>query len=118
MLKKIREKPHHEKQIIAGIITVILFFGIVFIWWSSRDARSRELEVQAKTVSPIDGVTSMFSGFVSGFKEKMANTPTKEITETTTRATEKVFDLSGVVIIDPSSSVATTTEATSTHQGL
>lgn len=110
LLIRIREKPHHIKQSIALAITIVIFSGILFVWWSSRDARSREMEVRGKTVSPIDGVSAMFDGFVSGMKERMTSNPAsleKSDLEATATSTDS-FDLSGVVVIDP---VATTTKA-------
>lgn len=110
MLKKLREKPHHIKQILSLAFTVFIFSGILFVWVSSWDARARDKEVRGKTVSPITGVTSMFDGFVSGLKERMSGTPS--FVETDGKATNTVppvtatstdtFDLSGVVIIDSS----------------
>ncbi len=119
MLTTIRSKPHHEKQIIAGIITVILFSAIVFVWWSSRDARSNELVVQAKTVSPIEGVTSMFSGFVAGFTKEVSKASVDKNNEIAAPTAGSSFDLSGVVVIDPSITTATTTATSTTPlQGL
>lgn len=100
MLEKIRAKPHHIKQSISLAVTIVIFSAILFVWVSSRDARSREIEVRAKTVSPVDGVSAMFDGFMSGFKERMSGAPTTAKQATTTDN----FDLSGVVIIDPSGS--------------
>lgn len=100
MLEKLREKPHHIKQSISLAVTLVIFSGILFVWVSSRDARSREMEVREKTVSPVDGVSAMFDGFLSGFKERMSSAPTRALPATTTDD----FDLSGVVIIDPSAS--------------
>ena len=103
MLQKLREKPHHIKQSISLAITIVIFSAILFVWVSSRDARSREVEVREKTVSPVDGVSVMFDGFLSGFKERMSGASSREKQATTTDS----FDLSGVVIIDSS---ATTTK--------
>ena len=76
---------------------------------SSWDARARDKEVRGKTVSPVIGITSMFDGLVSGFKDKMSGTPSFVETDgkatgpapLVTATTTDVFDLSGVVIIDP-----------------
>lgn len=107
MLQKLREKPHHIKQSISLGITIVIFSAILFVWVSSRDARSREIEVREKTVSPVDGVSVMFDGFLSGLKDRTSKalSPNKE-TATTTPTDD--FDLSGVVVIDPS--LATTTK--------
>jgi hypothetical protein len=110
MLTTLREKPHHIKQIVSFVITVVIFSGIVFVWWSSRDARSRELEVQEKTVSPISGVTSMFDGFVANFIDKIKESSTN--TSLGATSTQE-FDLDQVMIIDPT---ATATIATSTQE--
>ncbi|MFZ2707204.1 MAG: hypothetical protein WAY88_03675, partial [Minisyncoccia bacterium] len=66
----------------------------------------RELEVRDKTVSPISGVTSMFDGFISGFKEKVSSGPTilKTNDATVVATSTDLFDISGVVIIDASGS--------------
>lgn len=117
MLETLRAKSNHIKQSVSFVITIVIFSGIVFVWWSSRDARSRELEVRAKTVSPVDGVSAMFDGLVSGFKERLSNTPSfGELNQqaTTSTATD-TFDLSGVVIIDPSIKATSTISATSTR---
>lgn len=110
MLEKLREKPHHIKQGLSIAFTIFIFCGILFVWVSSWDARARDKEVRGKTVSPIAGVTSMFSGFISGLKEKMSGTPSFVETDgkatstapLTTATSTDTFDLSGVVIIDPS----------------
>ena len=110
MLEKLRSKPHHIKQGLSLAFTIFIFCGILFVWVSSWDARVRDKEVRGKTVSPVTGITSMFDGLVSGLKEKMSGTPS--FVETDGKATgtaplvtatsTDVFDLSGVVIIDPS----------------
>lgn len=109
MFEKLREKPHHIKQSISLALTIIIFCGILFVWITSLDARNSEQQVRANTVSPVTGVTSMFDGFISGFKEKMSGAPTENtnILVATTTATD-TFDLSGVVIIDPSASTTKT----------
>lgn len=106
MLQKLREKPHHIKQSISLGITIVIFSAILFVWVSSRDARSREVEVREKTVSPVDGVSVMFDGFLSGLKDRTSNalSPKKE---TATTTSTDYFDLSGVVVIDPSLSTTT-----------
>ena len=99
MLETLRAKPHHIKQSISLAITIIVFSAILFVWVSSRDARSREIEVKEKTVSPVDGVSAMFDGFLSGFKERMSGGNETKETDTTATSTDD-FDLSGVVVID------------------
>lgn len=110
MLEKLRAKPNHIKQVISLFITVILFSGIFFVWMSSRDARSSEMFVREKTVSPTEGVAAMFEGFMAGFKENLQKAPTFDQVKEQTPALEQkeAFDFSAVVVIDPSS--ATTTE--------
>lgn len=103
MLETLRAKPHHIKQSISLAITVVVFSAILFVWVSSRDARSREIEVREKTVSPVDGVSAMFDGFLSGFRERMSGANKTKGTDATATSTD-TFDLSGVVIIDPSAS--------------
>lgn len=109
MLKKLQEKPSHIKHTISLLVTIVIFSGILFVWLSSRDARTRELEVREKTVSPISGVTSMFDGLVADFKVKLSSaspfvTPK---TEAPTPAPMSNFDLSGVIIIDPTAASST-----------
>ncbi len=106
MLETLRAKPSHVKQIVSISITVVIFSAILFVWVSSRDARSRELEVRDKTVSPISGVTSMFDGFISGFKEKVSSGPAilKTNDSKAVATTTDTFDLGGVVVIDPTGS--------------
>lgn len=113
MLETLRAKPNHIKQSVSIIVTIVIFSGILFVWWSSRDARSRELEVREKTVSPVDGVGAMFDGFMSGFKERMSSATSLDTLGGQQQAATSTdnFDFSGIVIIDPSS---TTTKATST----
>lgn len=109
MLEKLRSKPDHIKKSISLFLTIIIFLGILFVWLSSWDARMRGDEIRDKTVSPVVGVTSMFDGLISGFKEKISGTPSfVENNGTATVTTSKeTFDLSGVVILDSS---ATTTK--------
>lgn len=115
MLETLRAKPNHIKQSISIVITIVIFSGIVFVWWSSRDARSRELEVREKTVSPVDGVSAMFDGLVSGFKERMGSVPAfGEASNQATSTATDTFDLSGVVIIDPSARATSTISASTT----
>ena len=107
MLETLRAKPNHIKQSVSLALTIVIFSAILFVWVSSRDARSREVEVREKTVSPVDGVSVMFDGFLSGLKDRTSSalSPKKE---TSTSTSTDDFDLSGVVVIDPS--IATTTK--------
>lgn len=113
MLEKLRAKPSHVKQIISIVLTLVISAGIFFVWVSSWDARLNELEVREKTVSPVNGVMSMFDGFTSGLKERIFEHTSfnEQNRESVTATSTEIFDLSGVVILDPS---ATTTRATST----
>ena len=103
MLKKLREKPHHIKQGLSFAFTIFIFSIILFVWVSSWDARARDKEIRDKTVSPVVGLTSMFDGLVSGFKDKLSGTPSFVETDgspAVVASTTNSFDLSGVVIID------------------
>lgn len=105
MLNNLRSKPEHVKKSLSLFLTIIIFSGILFAWVSSWDARMRGDEIRDKTVSPVIGVTSMFDGLVSGFNEKISGMPSfVENNESATIATtsEEVFDLSGVVVLDQS----------------
>ncbi|HAS84894.1 MAG TPA: hypothetical protein DCS23_02370 [Candidatus Yonathbacteria bacterium] len=106
MLETLRAKPNHIKQSVSLALTIVIFSAILFVWVSSRDARSREVEVREKTVTPVDGVSAMFDGFLAGLKERTSNalSPKKE---TPTSTSTDDFDLSGVVVIDQN---ATSTE--------
>ncbi|MDO8604536.1 MAG: hypothetical protein Q7K40_04060 [bacterium] len=110
MLETLRAKPNHVKQVISIVVTLVIFSAILFVWVSSRDARSREMEVKGKTVSPLGGVTSMFDGLWADFKGKVSDAPSLENMNTfvATSTEKESFDLSRVVVIDAS---ATTTVA-------
>jgi len=121
-LIRIRSKPHHIKQSVALTLTITIFSVILFIWVSSKDARSREVEVRAKTVSPAYGVISMFDGAVTNIKKQLSHVVSeikKRPASTTQEAPESAvdFDLSGVVIIDTATTTAqvvSTSTATTT----
>ena len=119
MLEKLQAKPNHIKQSISLAVTIVIFSCILFVWFSSRDARSRELEVRGMTVSPVDGVGAMFDGFVSGFKERLSSQTSSVDIE---KQDEEIiiptddFDISGVVVLDLSAT--TTSSAASTSSGL
>jgi len=102
MLERLRAKPHHVKQSISLLITVIIFLCILFVWVSSRDARSQEVQVRQKTVSPSASVSDMFSGFISGLKERVDSSQfsAQSNLATSTATSTDNFDLSEVVIID------------------
>lgn len=111
MLESLRSKPHHIKQSISLVVTSVLFAGILFVWVSSQDARTRKVEVETKTVSPTEGFLSVFDGFWGDLKEKtlkgaFSEREGKATTSTTT------FDFNAVVVIDPG---VATTSATSTQ---
>jgi len=122
MLKKIREKPHHIKRNIAFGLTVVIFSGILFVWVSSRDARAREAEIREKTVSPMDGLVTMFDGFTKGMKERLfRDTPSSKKSDKSVISTDQVAFVSAPLIdLTVSTStgqifkVATTSVATST----
>ena len=99
MLNKIREKPDHIKHSLAIAITIVIFSCIVFVWWSSRDARTNEVEIREKTVSPVAGVAAMFDGFMLSVKERVLGDGENKAPEPTSTTTDS-FDISGVVIID------------------
>ena len=51
MLEKLRKKPEHIKKSISLVFTIVIFTGILFVWLSSWDARSRVGETREKTRS-------------------------------------------------------------------
>jgi len=116
MLEKLRAKPDHVKKSISLVLTVLIFLGILFVWISSWDARMHDEEIRNKTVSPVAGVTSMFDGFISGFKEIISGAPSYIDLEGTASSTAlsatstSVFDVSGVVVIDGSATTTTPQE--------
>ena len=112
MLETLRSKPKHIKQIISLVLTGVIFSVIVFVWASSKDARSREAEVLQATVSPVGGVTSMFQGMFADFNLKMSGANSAEgAVNATTSTSNKDFELSEVMVID---TAGTTTPKTST----
>ncbi len=113
MLKKLREKPDHIKQIIALVVAIVISAIIFAVWWSSFSARQNGEEAREKTLSPIAGFTEVFQGVVSDVKNSISGMPSyventvgqeAETTSTTTFGTKPTFDFSGVVIIDSSAS--------------
>ncbi len=117
MLEKLRAKPDHIKKSISLVFTIVIFSGIVFVWLSSWDARNSGVETREKTLSPLAGFTTIFEGVsrdiknaISGTPSYVENRPNAGVgTATSTRTGD--FDMSGVVVIDPSkvNTTATTT---------
>ncbi len=120
MLEKLRAKPDYIKKSISLVVTIIISSGIFFVWLSSWDARNSVGETREKTLSPLAGFTSVFQGVSSDVKNAISGTPSYaenrrdggESTATSTRTTG--FDISGVVVIDPSRAGTTTMSATTT----
>ena len=109
MLEKLRAKSDHFKRSFSLVLTIVVFSGILFVWLSSLDARNTENETRDKTVAPLAGISAMLDGFQLSIKDMMSGAPTfveKNNTPATTTAltvaTTSSFDLSGVVVIDPS----------------
>ncbi len=119
MLKKLRAKSDHIKKIISLSFTILIFSGILFVWLSSWDARNSGGETREKTLSPLAGFTAVFQGISSDVKNAISGAPSyvenrRDGGESTASlATTTDFDISGVVIIDPSR-VGTTTMTTKT----
>ena len=118
MLEKLRAKPDHVKKSIAFAITVVIFSAIVAVWWSSFDARQNGKEAQGKALSPLGGVSQVFQGIVSDVQDSFSRIPsygesknatTTNTTETVVSTTTSGFDMSGVVIIDPTAKANSTT---------
>ncbi len=114
MLEKLRAKPDHIKKGISLAFTIVVFTGIVLVWMSSWDAQQQEDTVREKTVSPLSGFSAMIDGLTLSIKDALSGTPsfveTNGRSGTTTQATSTGnFDVSGVVIIDQST---TTTKST------
>ena len=117
MLEKLRAKPDHIKKWIALAVAAIISGIIFLVWLSSFDARQNSDEARDKTVSPLDSVTRMFQGIVSDANRSFSDTSsyvhnTGSSATTTTSATStatSTFDISGVVIIDPSAKASTPT---------
>ncbi len=118
MLKKLRAKPDHIKKIISLGVAIVISAIIFIVWLSSFNARQNGDEAREKTLSPISGFTEVFQGVVSDVKNSFSGMPSyienigsqaTTTTATTTLTTTPTFDLSGVVIIDPSESPTATT---------
>ncbi len=109
MLEKLRAKPDHIKKSISLTMTIVIFSGILFVWVSSWDARMNKGEIREKTVSPLSGITTMFQDIVTDVKTGISSTPSyvenpavsPDTTASSTATSE--FDLSGIVVIDPTS---------------
>ncbi len=118
MLEKLRAKPDHVKKSISLALTIFIFSGIVFVWLSSWDARNTGGETREKTLSPLAGFTTIFQGVISDVQSAISGSPsyvenrrdTGVVTPTSTGIT--VFDMSGVVVIDPSRTASTTGSTT------
>lgn len=124
MLEKIRAKPDHIKKTIALASTTGIFSLVLFVWWSSWDARINEDQVREESVSPLASITSMLSGLTSDIKTSYSNTingennSTTEQTSTTT-ASRARFDMASVVVLDPTVAVPVvlaSTTATTTRK--
>lgn len=112
MLEKLRAKPDHFKKAFSLALTILIFSGILFVWVTSWDARSNQDTTLEKTASPVASLSSMIDGLVLDFKDFMSSTPSF-VKNGTTLATSTPsleatstdnFDMSGVVVIDPSAS--------------
>jgi hypothetical protein len=75
MLEKLRAKPDHVKKWIALAVAAIISGIIFLVWLSSFDARQNGDYTRDKTVSPLDGVASMFQGIVSDVKTSFSDMP-------------------------------------------
>lgn len=109
MLNKLRSKPEHIKKSIALTLTVVIFSGIVFVWLSSWDARMNGRDAQGKALSPAAGLKELFQGAVSDAEKGLTSVPSyvKNTNTATTVATSSIgntFDISGVVVIDATTS--------------
>lgn len=124
MLETLRAKPDHIKKTIALTTTSVIFGVVLFVWWSSFDARKNEEQSRAQAVSPILGLASVLEGVTSeikasyssatSFEEDMGASVTGSITKASSTA---AFDTSSVVVIDAASPlVGTSSVATTTTQ--
>ena len=121
MLEKLRAKSERAKKIISLGFTLAVFSGILFVWISSWGAQSQSEEIQSKAESPLASFSSMWDGLVMDVKDIISGTPsftTNNTTPSTTTqslvaTTTNDFDISGVVVIDPSESTTTVTSPSS-----
>lgn len=118
MLEKLRAKPDHIKKSISLVLTIVIFSIILFVWFSSWDARMRGDETREKTASPLSSFKMMLEGFVADVREGISsapsyveNTPRVATSTTASTAPSPLFDISSVVIID--STTSTTSSSTS-----
>lgn len=116
MLKKIQAKPEHVKEKISLLLTLLIFGGIVFVWWSSWSARRTSVENRERTASPTESVREVFADVVTRITSKIssapfyggeAEQPEMNITNIPTGTIPPqsasllpAFDVSGIVIID------------------
>lgn len=108
MLEKLRAKPEHVKRNIALGATIVIFTGIVFVWWTSFEARIHKREAQEKALSPVESFKQLFNGITSSMKNSIADTPayvnTANIASSSSAtSTSKIFDISEVVVVDTAS---------------
>lgn len=108
MLDTLRSKPVYLKKIIAVSAATFIFLVIVFVWFSSYDARKHSNENQDKALSPLSGFTSMYNAKIFEYKGMLTGIPAytsnPEHEATSTAASTIDFDVSKIVIIDPSAS--------------
>ncbi|MBI3634170.1 MAG: hypothetical protein HY228_00950 [Candidatus Yonathbacteria bacterium] len=119
MLEKLRSKPDHIKKIISFILTTVIFSVIVFVWVSSWDARSQSDSSREKTISPLSSFVNMGQGIISDVKDKISSMPSyteninpfassTPLKETDLASSTSDFNISGMVIIDPTTNSANT----------
>lgn len=121
MLEKLRAKSERAKRIISLGFTIAVFSGILFVWISSWGAQSQSEEIQSKAESPLASFSSMWDGLVMDVKDIISGAPsftTNSATLATTTPSLAAtstdnFDVSGVVVIDPSEGTTTVTNPSS-----
>lgn len=115
--KKIQEKSVASRKRIAIVLTLASYAVVMFVWVSSWDARSQIEGNRDKALSPIAGISEVFHGFTARVSEELypatlfpkpesVNTSTSVSFQKQTANVAGGFDLSGIVVIDSSTSTA------------
>lgn len=120
MLESLRSKPDYVKKIISFSLSSIIFLMIMFVWFTSYDARAHSEESREKALTPLSGFSAMFDNKVSEVKENYSANLMYTTTSTEKKESDSIvpilpasvpqgFDASGVVVVDSLPPQATST---------
>lgn len=122
MLESLRSKPDYVKKIISFSLSSVIFLMIMFVWFTSYDARAHSEESREKALTPLSGFSAMFDNKVSEVKENYSanlmytTSPTEEkeadvVVPILPASVPQGFDTSAVVVVDSSPLQATSTNS-------